>query len=160
MDESLTTEQLALATAERRQPRSGGSTSVASLPCLIYSTSIGRRQRLARDAEAVGWSVVVAEDVGQAFDVIAKVRFPFALIDVESVTELELPQAQRLSEELAKQRDSLLAVIGRPDQFHDEIWARQIGVWVYLPGLALELHAAEMICHEAIQFHIEQQAHT
>ena len=38
-------------------------------------------------------------------------------------------------QQLAARQGPLLAVCGKPDDTTGEVWSRQLGVWMYLPGV-------------------------
>ena len=53
-----------------------------------------------------------------------------------------------MGEQAAILKQGLLTVLGDPSDFADEIWARQLGAWLYLPGIPGE-DAMEQICVQA-----------
>ena len=72
-----------------------------------------------------------------------------ALIDLTGPTTA-LRGLRDLCQTLASQSNVLLAVCGNTNDPQEEIWARQLGVWLYLPGVAIE-HFEELaaICEQA-----------
>jgi hypothetical protein len=55
---------------------------------------------------------------------------------------------RRLVEQLAARSGPLLAVCGKPDDTLGEVWSRQLGVWMYLPGVDSQSDIA-LLCSEA-----------
>ena len=55
-----------------------------------------------------------------------------------------------LEETLAAMPGMLLAICGHEADPQEEIWARQLGVWLYLPGLSTQ-HVGEIsvLCEQA-----------
>ena len=54
-----------------------------------------------------------------------------AFVDLEGVQGVGF---QTLVRQLADQRQVLLVVCGHEQDGTEEVWARQLGVWFYLPG--------------------------
>jgi hypothetical protein len=55
---------------------------------------------------------------------------------------------RKLVEQLAARNGPLLAVCGKPDDTLGEVWSRQLGVWMYLPGVDSQSDIA-LLCGEA-----------
>ena len=55
---------------------------------------------------------------------------------------------EALVEQLASRSGPLLAVCGKPDDLQGEVWSRQLGVWMYLPGIDTDSDIA-LLCGEA-----------
>jgi hypothetical protein len=107
--------------------------------CLVVSAEPGRREMLKMAAVESGWVALVCHDAESACEEARRTLFRLALIDVERpegaadlgwATEL-----RSLVEQIAAQRDVLLAVCGNDGDAREEIWARQLGTWLYLPGV-------------------------
>ena len=49
---------------------------------------------------------------------------------------------------MAANKGLLLAVCGKPDDTTGEVWSRQLGVWMYLPGVDGRSDIA-LLCGEA-----------
>jgi DNA-binding response OmpR family regulator len=107
------------------------------------------RELLSESANIAGWDTVVCADHQNGLSAFNKTRFHMALIDLTG------PMTARrgfrdLCQTLASQSNLLLAVCGNANDPQEEIWARQLGVWLYLPGVAVE-HVEELaaICEQA-----------
>ena len=71
-----------------------------------------------------------------------------ALVDLQSAPAEQVGRLRKLVEQLAARDGPLLAVCGKPDDTHGEVWSRQLGVWMYLPGIDGQSDIA-LLCGEA-----------
>ena len=119
--------------------------------CLIVSAATARREMLSRAAANGGWNPIVCPDRENASVAFRRTRCQMALIDLDhegSTPEGFRDLCQRLSSASPR---LLLVVCGHQDQPQEEIWARQLGVWVYLPGISLAKEdEISAICQQAI----------
>ncbi|MCA9212976.1 MAG: hypothetical protein KDB27_07925 [Planctomycetales bacterium] len=116
--------------------------------CLVVSQSESMRELLSKSANVAGWDTVVCMDHENGLAAFNRTRFKLAFIDL---TGTNAPSELRdLCHTLASQPNCLVAICGSAMNSEEEIWARQVGVWLYLPGVALE-HAEELaaICEQA-----------
>lgn len=121
---------------------------VTGLHCLITSTSEARRNALSWAAADAGWRTTLCSDATAARDQWERMLAQMAIIDLESEEPQAAAELRQLIEFLARQGGLLLLLCGNEGQAAEEIWARQLGVWLYLPGAApgAELTA---VCREA-----------
>ena len=105
------------------------------LGCMVIGFSEKRRQLLASAAEAAGMTVVEWADPKAAR--IQLLRNPPAMVvmDLEDTSGSAPEALKSLAERVSKQRDLLIAICGNEGNAMEEIWARQLGVWLYLPGV-------------------------
>ena len=91
------------------------------LDCLVVSGDASRRSRFEAAVELAGWlecaSPATTGDLRQAVDR----DFQLAIVDI--------------AEELAARPGTLLVICGSEDNVDEELWARQLGAWLYLPGV-------------------------
>ena len=132
----LKSNTVSLATKFNVTPVRPTAVPVALPQCLIVSPSQSRRAMLASGANDAGWDAVVCDDRHGALSEFHRTRFELAMIDVEAYGE-GIPDGYRdLCEQLSQEsQDLLLAVCGHEGDPMEEIWARQLGVWLYLPGV-------------------------
>lgn len=129
------------ATATRRA-------AAALQTCLVVSTSAQRAQRWVRAAHDEQWATIVCSTADEAHRQAIRNRIELALIDLQSASTAQEQTLRMLVERLAEQRGTLLAVCGNPDDSLGEVWSRQLGVWMYLPGI--DTHSdIELLCSEA-----------
>ena len=101
--------------------------------CLVTSSSEQRLELFRLAAEAESWRVISCHGVTEFMRKLFRERVPLTIVD------LPLPAAQNYSdlrgaaERVREAGDSLLMVSGMTDDPSEEIWARQLGAWVYLP---------------------------
>ena len=117
--------------------------------CLVASANVDKRAFLSDAATHAGWETVVCADAQNATAAARRVRFQMAWIDLDY--HGQTPSGFRdLCQTLAATPEMLLAVCGHVNDAEEEVWARQLGVWLYLPGISLE-HADEIseLCEHA-----------
>lgn len=121
--------------------------------CLIVSTDVERQELFARAAAEAGWDVTIAGDAEMAFAHHRRSFMQLALIDLESDSSGGLHE---LIERLSPTKDLLTVACGAEADMDEEIWVRQLGVWLYLPG-ACEETQLSIVCGEAR--HIVERLH-
>jgi len=121
---------------------------VALQTCLVVSTSARRAQLWVRAAHDEHWETIVCSTADDALRQAVRYRVELALIDLQSVRKAEEAALRELVEKLAARNGPLLAVCGRPDDTLGEVWSRQLGVWMYLPGVDGNSDIA-LLCGEA-----------
>jgi hypothetical protein len=72
-------------------------------------------------------------------------RTQLAFVDLEGEDAVGF---QSLVRQLADQRQVLLVVCGRGQDGAEEVWARQLGVWFYLPGIC-DASTIGLLCRDA-----------
>jgi len=111
-------------------------TQKAVFQCLVVSSSRDRRDMLARAATDAGWDAIVCADPENARAECRRTFVQMALVDLQGHGSLTPSGFRQFSEELASDGGKLLlAVCGHEGDPHEEIWARQLGAWLYLPGV-------------------------
>ena len=126
----------------------GWRAPVALETCLVVSTSARRAQLWVRAAHEEHWTTVVCSTADDALRQSVRHRMELALIDLQSASGAQVGQLRNLVERLAARDGPLLAVCGKPDDTQGEVWSRQLGVWMYLPGIDGQSDIA-LLCGEA-----------
>ena len=116
--------------------------------CLVVSTSPRRAQLLVRAAHEEQWSTIVCSTAEDALRQSVRQRVDLALVDLQSALPADEPVLRLLVEQLAARNGPLLAVCGKSDDTTGEVWSRQLGVWIYLPGVDSQSDIA-LLCAEA-----------
>ena len=136
----------------RQQPRLERAVkSVATrglLECLIVSPRAKQRDVLSRAATASGWASVVCSDAATAHHIAQRIVVRLAFIDLEDGPLDTLVSLQELAADLLCMGCPLLVVCGAEGDRQQEIWARQLGAWLYLPGMA-GVEEMTQLCEEA-----------
>lgn len=123
-------------------------TAAALHTCLIVSTSAPRAQLWVRAAHEVDWATIVCMTADDANRQSIRSRIHLALIDMQSASAEVEERFRGLTQQLAARGGPLLAVCGKPDDIMGEVWSRQLGVWMYLPGVDGESDIT-LLCNEA-----------
>jgi CheY-like chemotaxis protein len=147
MNDLQTTSPAALVSPDARAPAKRRA-PVALHTCLVVSTSARRAQIWVRAAHEEQWATIVCTTADDATRQAVRQRVDLALIDLQSATVDQAAQLRRLVEQLAAKNGPLLAVCGNPDDSTGEVWSRQLGVWMYLPGIDGHSDIA-LLCGEA-----------
>ena len=105
----------------------------SAFQCLVVSTRAKRRLLLEEAATEGGWDSLVFDEVESSWTALKRQKFGLALIDLDGVDSPE--ELKELAEEVSKMKDTLLILCGNEGEAMEEIWARQLGVWLYLPGV-------------------------
>lgn len=121
---------------------------VALQTCLVVSTSAQRAQLWVRAAHEEHWATIVCTTADDANRQAVRHRIDLALIDLQAATAEQEFRFRSLVQQLAARKGPLLAVCGKPDDTTGEVWSRQLGVWMYLPGVDGQSDIA-LLCGEA-----------
>jgi hypothetical protein len=121
---------------------------VALQTCLVVSPSARRAQLWVRAAHEEQWTTIVCTTADDANRQAVRHRIDLALVDLQSATAECESRLRGLIQQLATRDGPLLAVCGKPDDTTGEVWSRQLGVWLYLPGVDNESDIA-LLCGEA-----------
>jgi len=132
----------------RKQAQALSRESIAVLQCLVVSVSQARRNLLSQGAEEAGWQTVICRDANQGLANFRRTLFRLALVDLDHQSETP-PGFRELCKALVTPSSKmLLGICGREGQPEEEIWARQLGVWLYLPGVTSASEIA-WLCEQA-----------
>lgn len=116
--------------------------------CLVVSSDPYRMRLFDRAAEDQGWDTILAADSEEAVQIASRELSKLAIVDFQSVTPATKAGYRRFVEWLSKKQQSLVVVCGDEDDPTGEIWSRQLGVWMYLPGVDDQADMG-LICGEA-----------
>jgi hypothetical protein len=116
--------------------------------CLIVSSSPERMTMLCDAAEAQGWDPIPCDAAERASREVARHYLQMVIVDLEGAQGGAPEGFRGLAERLAGDSGRLLVVCGNESDVTEEIWARQLGAWMYLPGVDDQSDVA-MVCGEA-----------
>lgn len=128
-----------------RQAKRRGRKVAAGGACLVISADGLKRMMFGQSAERCGWQQVVCEDTASALEHLESGNVGMVLIDTASTGDASLEAQRWLVERLAENKKVLTVVCGRTSDSQEEIWARELGVWMYLPGVAPESEIDPML---------------
>ncbi|MEX2186354.1 MAG: hypothetical protein WD875_06160 [Pirellulales bacterium] len=139
----------ALATASATSTTVGTRQLTALRQCLVVSSHPQRCESLREAAIEGGWLPIVFADAELAWDESRRSVMPLVVVDVHDAADRPAVACRQLVERLSRESGRLLAVCGgdaMPPQ--DEIWARQLGAWMVMPGI-VDAHDVASVYEEA-----------
>ena len=116
--------------------------------CLIVSTSEHRTEMLQQAATQQGWEPILCDSAEEASREVVRNRLHMVIVDLDTAGRGVPAGFVELTEQLARESGRLLLVCGNEGDVQEEIWARQLGAWMYLPGVDDQSDVA-MLCGEA-----------
>jgi DNA-binding NtrC family response regulator len=132
-------------TAAERQRLTETCEQVGLLSCLIVAARPGSAEFLAASANQWGWETFVCTSASAAKDWLETELPQLAFVDLQG------PGGQALRaivEQVSSEQDVLLVVGGHENDLSEEVWARQLGVWFYVPGLK-QTGSVGLLCRDA-----------
>jgi DNA-binding response OmpR family regulator len=99
-------------------------------------------------AEQAGWETVVCDSVDSGWHVCERERYEMAIVDLDSL-DASKDGMRELTAQIATHPNLLLMICGNEGDALEEIWARQLGAWLYLPGVSQRCDV-EMLCRQAL----------
>lgn len=122
------------ALAGQAAPRSARAPGV--LKCLVVSGDADLRKRLDAVSELSGWSGCETPADAAELSAVVESDFQLVIVDVARPLGDRVSDSVEVAEEFACRPGTLLVVCGAEDSVEEELWARQLGAWVYLPGVS------------------------
>lgn len=142
----ITAGDLASESMTRMLPRSTRRTGM--LDCLVVTGDSTRRQLIEASAGQAGWLECVAprnsDDLCRAIDR----DFQLVIVDVASPLGDRVADTLEIAGEMVTRPGTLVVVCGSEDSIDEELWARQLGAWLYLPGVC-DGSSLTILCTEA-----------
>jgi hypothetical protein len=106
------------------------------MKCLVVSGDESLRHRLDTMADLAGWSAcdtpVDAADLRSVIDG----DYHLVIVDIARPVGERVNDTVEIAEEFAGRPGTLVVVCGSGESVDEELWARQLGAWVYLPGVS------------------------
>ena len=134
---------------EQTKPRARTRSGTGLFQCLVASVDPKRRDALASAASGQGWNPVVCADAQNANAASRRMLLGLALVDLEKPGGGTPSQFRPLTEQLVVWPNLLVVVCGHQEDPTEEIWARRLGAWLYLPGFRHDTEVAT-VCREAM----------
>ena len=106
------------------------------LKCLVVSGDRGLRHRLDAVTDLSGWSACDAPDEAEDLTSVVDGEYQLVVVDVARPLGERVNDSIEIAEEFAGRPGTLVVVCGSAESVDEELWARQIGAWVYLPGVS------------------------
>ncbi len=104
------------------------------LRCLVLTWSDERLALLQSAAEVESWEVTTDLDPREFIRNLWREQGPLAFVDLPELGSTAYVSFQEAVTRSAEMGNVLVIVCGQAGAFTEEIWARSLGVWAYLPG--------------------------
>ncbi len=121
--------------------------ATSTMQCLVVSADRRRGEMLQQAATEGGWKTYVCVDAATALTHVSRSFVQLAVVDLERQSWRDFCPVLEL---LTSQSGVLLIVCGNEGNVEEELWVRQRGAWLYLPGVA-ETNNLALLCGEARQ---------
>lgn len=118
------------------------------LGCLVLSWSEQRAQMLQSVVRDEAWQAKVCEDVQEFLRSIFQLDLPLTIVDLPDRESASYESLREMVTQTCGMNRSLMVVCGAEADSEEERWARQLGVWAYLPG-ATSLSGLRLVFAEA-----------
>ena len=119
----------------------------STVRCLIIAPNLQRLEMLSRAALAAGWAVVPCGTAESGWQSHRRERYEMSIVDLDGLHAEEASEFRSLGEDVAR-TSSLFVLCGNEGDALEEIWARQQGVWLYLPGVS-DVNEMSSLCEQA-----------
>jgi DNA-binding NtrC family response regulator len=106
------------------------------LKCLVVSGDADLRRRLDTMADLAGWSACEAPVDAAELRSLVDSDYHLVIADIARPLGERVNDTVEIAEEFAGRPDTLVVVCGSGESVDEELWARQLGAWVYLPGVS------------------------
>ena len=103
------------------------------LRCLILSWNEVRAEGLQRAAERQAWDALVCSNSAVFIKQLFRMKVPLTIVDLPEVSAAEYSKMRMASAKVREVSDALLVVCAASAECDEEIWARELGAWAYMP---------------------------
>ena len=117
--------------------------------CLVLSADPARLEPLCEAVERAGWRALPSDSVGDAIRLSERLRTQLAVVDFAVMPDVHRETYRRFCQRIGSQERLLMVCDDEPTP-SEELWARQNGVWIYLPSPELGGELIELF-GEALQ---------
>jgi ActR/RegA family two-component response regulator len=126
--------------------------------CLVLSANRARRNMLQEATSQAGWEVAVFADSAMAAASIQRDAYHFAVVDLDHLGQTPNGFRDFVARLATNHRQILLGICGHEADPMEEIWVRQLGIWLYLPGTTNSCEIT-LLCEQALLV-VENQRQT
>jgi len=105
------------------------------LDCVVVTGDASRRRRFEAAVELAGWLECTSPETNGELRQAVDRDFQLAIVDIAAPLGNRVNDTIEIAEELAARPGTLLVICGSEDNVDEELWARQLGAWLYLPGV-------------------------
>jgi len=114
--------------------RGGAVASPAS--CLVVTGDASLRGRVRSVADITEWAVCDAPATADELRAAVDRDYDFVIVDIASPCGDRVTDSVALAEAFSARPGTLLVVCSSGESVEEELWARQLGAWAYLPGMS------------------------
>lgn len=119
------------------------------LRLLAVSSSSSRRALIREAADASAWDAILCRDAGEFLRAAFRHSVPLVIVDLPERTSPEYWSLERAAEQVRQLSTGLVMVLGRENE-REEIWARSLGAWAYLPVVCESRELEVALCDARI----------
>ena len=130
----ITSEEVRSLAGKAPAVRAGRTPGV--MKCLVVSGDEGLRHRLDTMADLAGWSTCDSPVDGVDLRTAVEGDYHLVIVDIARPLGERVNDTVDVAEEFAGRPGTLVEVCGSGESVDEELWARQLGAWVYLPGIS------------------------
>ena len=87
-------------------------------------------------ADLSGWSACETPAEADELRSVVDADFHLVVVDIANPLGDRVSDTVEIAEEFAGRPNTLVVVCGSGESVDEELWARQLGAWVYLPGVS------------------------
>ena len=120
-------------TRTSREEHHSRQTASACMQCLVVAPTAGRRQMIHDAAQTEAWDATVCSNSTEFLRCVFRQKVALIVVDLPRGESGEYRQMRNAAEDAVRLSDALLLVSGAGASADEEIWARSLGVWSYLP---------------------------
>ncbi len=109
--------------------------SLGVMRCAVVSPCSERLEGIRLAAEREAWEAIVCKDASAMLRCVFRETLPLSIVDMPPAAGDEYEDYRAIAERLSEIGGSnmLLVVCADTESVQEEIWARQLGIWSYLP---------------------------
>ena len=104
--------------------------------CLVVTGNSRLRERLQAVAEIAEWAECVTPRESAELGTVSAADHRLVVIDIAEPCGDRVSDSIRLAEDFVARPGTLVVVCGSGESVDEELWARQLGTWLYLPGVS------------------------
>ena len=105
------------------------------LDCLVVTGDSTRRRRFEAATRLAGWLECAVPETSAELHRAIDRDFRLVIVDVVRPLGERVNDTLEIAEEMASRQGTLIVICGSEDNVDEELWARQLGAWLYLPGM-------------------------
>jgi DNA-binding response OmpR family regulator len=104
--------------------------------CLVVTGNASLRGRVRSVAEITEWTVCDTPTTAEELRAAVDRDYDLVIVDIASPCGDRVSDSVALAEVFSGRQGTLLVVSSSGESVDEELWARQLGVWAYLPGMS------------------------